>query len=218
MIERHASSMTGRLTSHMPHPPNASASRGAGAPVVESTDAELMALVQAGDRDSFARLVDRYKDPLVRYLARLTGNFSRAEDVAQETFVRLFQTAVDYREQGRFASLLFRIATNLVRSEERRARRWRVLRTLAPVNGHALALSPQTEVLRDEAQRQVAQAIARLPIQFRVPLVLRDVEDWSYEDIAAATGCPEGTVKSRINRARERLRVQLAPYWNGGAS
>ncbi len=190
----------------------------AAAPVVRDADADLMARVKNGDRDAFAQLVDRYKDPLVGYIARLTGDHGRAEDIAQETFVRLFQHAARYKEQGRLSHLLYRIAGNLLRSEERRARRWRIVRAKAPVNGHAAVLSPQTEVLRSEAQRQVARALAQLPIKHRIPLVLREVEEWSYEDIAAATGCPEGTVKSRINRARQQLKEQLAAYWNGGAS
>jgi RNA polymerase sigma-70 factor (ECF subfamily) len=185
--------------------------------MTERTDAELMTQVRAGDRDAFAALVDRYKDPLVGYLSRLTNDRDRAEDLAQDTFVRLYQGAGEYREQGRLAPWLYRIATNLLRSEERRTRRWWMLRPFLRVNGHSAAFSPQTEVLRDETRRQVTQALARLPIRYRAPLVLHEVEDWSYEQIARATGCPEGTVKSRINRARAHLKRELAPYWNGGA-
>ncbi len=186
--------------------------------MLELTDAELMSRVQCGERDAFAALVNRHKNALVNYLARLTGNRDRAEEIAQETFLRLYQTSAEYREQGKLVALLFRIATNLLRSEERRARRWRVLSNFLPVNGHAASFSPQTELLRDETQRQVTRALARLPLIYRVPLVLRDIEDWSYGEIAAATGCPEGTAKSRVSRGRALLKESLAGYVHGGAA
>ena len=86
-----------------------------------------MARVREGDREGFADLVDRHKDAVVNYLARLTGDRDRAEDLAQETFLRLFRSAGDYTEQGYLRAFLFRIATNLVRSEERREKRLRLL-------------------------------------------------------------------------------------------
>ena len=177
-----------------------------------TSDAELMARVRDGDRDAFGVLVDRYKDPLVNYLTRLAGSRDRAEDVAQEAFVKLYQSAANYREQGRLAPFLYRIATNLFRSEQRRMKRWRVLSGLLPALVPQHAFSPQQDLLRDELQQKLVEAVAKLPLVYRVPLVLRDVEDWSIEDIATATGCPTGTVKSRVSRARERLRAELAVY------
>lgn len=181
--------------------------------MTEPSDAELMQLVRAGSREAFGLVMDRYKHGLVGYLARLTGQRDRAEDLAQETFVRLFQSAGSYREEGKLGPFLYRIATNLVRSEERRARRWRVVGQLFRSDvGRAPVVSPQAEVLRSETHRVVAEAVAALPLAYRVPLVLRDVEDWSYDEIARAIGCPEGTVKSRISRARGQLRETLARY------
>src|SRR3954469_16440118 len=89
----------------------------------QSSDAELMARVREGDREAFTDLVERHKDAAVTYLVRLTADRDRAEDLAQETFLRLFRSAGEYVEQGYLRAFLFRIATNLVRSEERRARR-----------------------------------------------------------------------------------------------
>ncbi len=183
-------------------------------------DAALMAAVRAGEREAFASLVDRHKDAVVNYLTRLTANRDRAEDLAQETFIRLWR-APRYDEQGKLLPFLFRIATNLVRTEERRARRWRLIAAVLP---HALATagarSPASDPIaaleRRELREQLVLAIAELPLRYRVPLVLRDVEDLSYEEIAAALGCPEGTVKSRINRARTLLREQLAPSRGAG--
>jgi RNA polymerase sigma-70 factor (ECF subfamily) len=181
------------------------------------TDGELMAQVAQGDRGAFAGLVERHKDALTAYLGRLSGSRDRAEELAQEAFVRLYQAAPGYREQGRLLPYLFRIATNLLRSEERRHRRWRLLAPLvANGNGHHPP-GGEVAVLRDEMQRRVREAVAGLPFRFRVPLLLFEVEEWSYAEIAGLLGCREGTVKSRIHRGRDRLRRALQPYWREGA-
>jgi RNA polymerase sigma-70 factor (ECF subfamily) len=179
----------------------------------QAEDAALMAAVRAGERDAFATLVERHKDTVVNYLTRLTADRDRAEDLAQETFIRLWR-APHYDEQGKLLPFLFRIATNLVRTEERRARRWRLIAAVLPhvptpaaVPAHGT--DPAAAAERREVRGRLVRAIAALPLNYRVPLVLRDVEDMSYDEIAAALGCPEGTVKSRINRARTLLREQL---------
>ncbi|HEX5761337.1 MAG TPA: sigma-70 family RNA polymerase sigma factor [Thermoanaerobaculia bacterium] len=182
-------------------------------------DDELMARVGEGDREAFVALVDRYKDPIVNYLARLAGDRDRAEDLAQETFLRLFRSAPRYSEQGQLRGYLYRIATNLVRSEARRARRLRLLQPLLDLAGRAAEpASSAAGLLRDELQRQVAAAVAELPLRWRVPLVLHEIEGWSYAAIAAQLDVREGTVKSRIHRGRRQLRRALEPYWNGGAA
>jgi RNA polymerase sigma-70 factor, ECF subfamily len=184
---------------------------------VPDLDAEQMARVRAGDRDAFADLVERHKDAVVNYLARLTGDRDRAEDLAQETFLRLFRSAGGYSEQGLLRAYLFRIATNLVRSEERRERRLRLLLPFLGTGGHAEPAAP-SGLLRQEMHRELAAAVAQLPLRFRVPLVLHEIEGWAYADIARALGCREGTVKSRIHRGRQHLKERLAPYWNGGTA
>src|SRR4029079_12392756 len=75
---------------------------------------------------------------------------------------------------------------------------------------------PDANVLSDEIQRQVSAALEKLPLKYRAPLVLFEIEEWSYDEIAAALAVRTGTVKSRISRARELLRRQLAPWWTGG--
>ncbi len=110
-------------------------------------DAELMARVAAhGDREAFTRLVDRHKDGLVAYLARLTGCGEQAQDLAQESFLRLYRAAAQYKDRGYFRAYLFRIATNLVRSQERKAKRWR--RLTAVVSPASLSARAEIQVLR----------------------------------------------------------------------
>jgi RNA polymerase sigma-70 factor (ECF subfamily) len=186
--------------------------------IVPDLDAGLMDRVRSGDRDAFSDLVDRHKDAVVNYLTRLTGNRDRAEDLAQETFLRLFRSAGGYTEQGLLRAYLFRIATNLVRSEERREKRLRLLMPFLG-GGHPGRYSEPTAptgLLRQELHREVSSAVAQLPLRYRVPLVLHEIEGWAYADIARELGCREGTVKSRIHRGRQHLKERLAPYWNGG--
>lgn len=176
------------------------------------TDAELMVRVRDGDRDAFGQIVDRHKDSLVGYACRLTGCPSRAEDVAQEAFLRLFQFAPRYQENGQLVALLLRIATNLVRSEERRNTRWRNITHRfaddigSPSNAGG---SQQSRLISQERHEQLASAIAELPLKYRVPLVLHDIEGWSYDQVAGFTDSRQGTIKSRISRARQRLREKL---------
>lgn len=181
------------------------------------TDAELMARVCAGDHDAFAMIVERYKDSLVNYLSHMTGNRDRAEEHAQASFVRLYETAPRYREEGKLGPYLFRIATNLARTDAMRGR----LRDLLLLRFWSLddrtpdEESPLADLQRRDLQREVAAALASLPVAYRAAVVLREVEGWSYQEIAASLKCSEGTVKSRIARGREQLRRRLLPFWNG---
>ena len=179
----------------------------------------------ADDPSAFTAIVDRHKDRIVNYLTRLVRDRDRAEDLAQETFVRLYQHRDRYREVGQLAAFLFRIATNLVASEERRKKRWRLLRPVlvrddAAADGVATAPprhDPEDHALAAEERHVVTRAISRLPLDFRAPLVLREIEGLSYRDIAEALDLSEGTVKSRLHRARALLEAELAPYWKGDA-
>lgn len=191
---------------------------------LSSDDATLLERARAGDRSAFGELVDRHKDTLVGYLTRLVGSPDGAEDLAQEAFLRLYENRHRYVEQGSLGSYLYTIATNLVRSQERQRKRRRVLRSifLSP-NGHgggSSEQSPQQQsaLLVEELQATLGQAVASLPVHYRVPLVLHELEGWSYKRIGALSQCREGTVKSRIYRGRQLLKQKLGPYWRGDRS
>ena len=180
-------------------------------------DGALMARVKQGDDQAFGDLVERYKDRLVNYLTRMTRDRERAEDLAQDAFVRVYRSAGRYRERGQFQAFLFRIATNQLRSEQRRAARWRGLlpSLAAEQRRRPPARSPRSAILRGEAVHAVTEAIGRLPIHYRAPVVLREIEGWPYARIAEALRCREGTVKSRVHRGKDLLREDLSGYWNG---
>ena len=183
----------------------------------EPTDAELLRRARSGDEPAFARIVDRHKGPLVNYLARLAGNREDAEEYAQESFLRLYRAAGRFRPDGKIAPLLFRIAINLVRTRARRDRLWRLVAAGLAAVGAGEGEPADEAALTSELQRRVQAAIARLPPHCREAILLRDIEGWSYAEIAAAVGCREGTLKSRIGRGREMLRRDLEPYWESPA-
>lgn len=182
----------------------------------QSDEAELMIRCRAGDQTAFAEIIDRHKDPLVNYLTRIMGNREQGEDVAQETFLKFYQARHRYEERGTLTAYLFRIAVNLVRTQQRRKQRWRLLvPLLGSRNGDRAEPDQQRSVLETELQRQLAQALTDLPLFLREPLILHEIEGWTYSRIADTLDCKEGTVKSRIYRGRQRLKRQLEPYWKG---
>src|SRR6185436_9782147 len=176
------------------------------------TDATLMQRVRAGDEDAFAEIVERYKNPLINYLTHLVRSRERAEEVAQDAFVRLYRNASNYREQERLGPYLYRIATNLDVTDVRREKRWSLLLPRLHASTNTTVPPPDAGLFVDEIQKKVSAALERLPMKYRAPIVLADIEEWSYDEIARALECRVGTVKSRIFRGRELLRRQLAPY------
>jgi len=179
----------------------------------ELEDGALMVLVQQGSEAAFETLMTRHKNALVNYLSKLTRCRDRAEEVAQEAFLRLYQNAARYQDRGFFTAYLYRIATNLVRSEERRKTRWRTLSTLFAIEDERSPVSPHREAISGEVVDVVTAALAQLPMRYRAPIVLREIEGLTYTEIAQALDCREGTVKSRINRAKAKLREILEQYW-----
>ena len=174
-----------------------------------------MQRVLGGDDEAFSEIVERYKNPLVNYLTHLVRSRERAEDVAQDAFVRLYRNASKYREQERLGPYLYRIATNLVVTTARREKRWSLLLPRLHASTNQSVPAPDSGLLTDEIKSKVSAALGALPVKYLAPIVLCDIEEWSYEEIARALECRVGTVKSRIFRGRELLRRQLAPYWTG---
>src|SRR5215212_1639661 len=136
------------------------------------TDDALMQRVREGDDDAFGEIVDRYKDSLVNYLTHLVRSRERAEEVAQDAFVRLYRNASKYRERERLGPYLYRIATNLVVTEVRREKRWTLLLPRLNASMRQSPPPPDTTLITDEIQRQVTAALDRLPVKYRAPLVL----------------------------------------------
>ncbi len=181
------------------------------------SDEDLMSQFQAGTVEAFDILVGRYKDPLTNYIYRFLGDMKECEDLLQETFLRVYRNRHSYRRIARFSTWLYTIAGNLARSEYRKRKRRRIS-SLQSVNKNDEeyemevpdeTFSPDKDTESSIQDFYIQEALAQIPEEFREVVVLRDVQQLSYEEIAEITGLPMGTVKSRINRGRTKLQILL---------
>ena len=189
------------------------------------SDHSLLEATREGDEAAFAEIVRRYRNQITNYVYRMTNDYEAAVDLAQETFLRVYRAAERYQTSYAFSTYIYRIATNLAISELRRRKRRRLVSLSGFFQGRdggsgdSMELDPpdgcplqDVALVEDERRGAVARAIATLPEKYRAPLVLRDVEGRSYDEIASILEMSEGTVKSRINRARTFLREKLQTY------
>ena len=184
-------------------------------------DAALVKAFQAGDKASFDGLVLKHKDRLFSLCFRFLGDYQEANDSAQEVFVKVYRSLKGFRFESAFSTWLYRIAVNTcknkLRSSEYRQKKKMVhLDNPGTVEGSTSALeirddtqSPLLELEKKERLNLIRRAIDSLPPEQKMVVVLRDIEDLSYEDIANITGYSLGTVKSRLSRARLDLRKKL---------
>jgi RNA polymerase sigma-70 factor (ECF subfamily) len=182
---------------------------------VSSDEKQLIRECLAGRTEAFGELVIRYQDRLFNALSGILGSPEDARDVAQDAFVQAFQKLKTFRGQSAFYSWLFRIALNAAASQKRRTRRkpasidsTRDQSANDPPDRRADA-APSHALEVDERRTAVQNALAQLPAEFRVPLVLKEIDGLKYHEIAVIIGCPVGTVRSRIHRARSELRQRL---------
>lgn len=194
-------------------------------------DDELMQRFQKGDEDAFNLLVRRHQKPLINFIARFTGDKDNAEDLAQETFIRMFKAANRYKPgRAQFKTWMYFIAKNLCKNEIRnRGRRERYHVDNIVTNDNSIdgndeeidliasapadaVFQPEVALERKELRNTVQKAIAELPDQYRLPLVLRDIQGLSYDEIGNILELRSGTTKSRINRARLMLKDKLKSY------
>src|SRR5205807_1797398 len=172
------------------------------------SDHALLEGTLAGDEDAFAELVGRYRNQITSYIYRMTNDYDGAVDLAQETFMRVYRAAERYQTTHAFSTYIYRIATNLAISELRKRKRRRLVSLTGLLTGGEGEEArdfdaPDEKPLQDanlvdmEQRRVVKKAISTLPDKYRAPLVLRDVEGKSYEEIAQILQTSEGTVKDR---------------------
>lgn len=192
---------------------------------VESlSDHALLEATRTGDEAAFAVLVGRYRNQITNYIYRMTNDYDGAVDLAQETFVRVYKAADRYQTSHAFSTYIYRIATNLAISELRKRKRRKLVSLTGFFQGkegaEPVEFDPpdarplqDTEMVEAERRKAVARAISTLPEKYRAPLVLRDVEGKSYEEISRILETSEGTIKSRISRARGLLREKLRIYF-----
>lgn len=184
------------------------------------SDAGLVEQCQKGDSSAFDEIVRRYKDRVYAVVYRFVGNREDALDVSQEVFVRAYRGIHEFRGSAQVYTWLYSIAANLARNRLRdmgrkgrnRGMSLEALQESAPGIADAAAASrpsPSDEAIGSETAELLQRCLTELPENFRMAFILRTTEDLSYEEIADVMGCPVGTVKSRLNQARQMLRDRL---------
>jgi len=191
--------------------------------VEQMDDHALLAATREGDETAFQELVRRYRNPITNFVYRMLNDYDRAADLAQETFVRVYMSSERYQANYSFSTYIYRIASNLAISDLRQRKRRRVVPMPSFFSDKENAeievefpdnrvVHPDQTMIEDERRKAVGRAIASLPDKYRAAVVLRDIEGKSYEEISAVLGLSDGTVKSRINRARNLLKEKLRDY------
>jgi len=188
----------------------------------QATDEQLVLRVQQGDNKAFDMLVIKYQHKVMAIISRFVKDSAEVQDVAQETFIKAFRALKNFRGESAFYTWLYRIAVNTAKnylvSRGRRPPSHDVDVEDAEFHSGSDYLrdngSPEQELMRDQLEQVVNDSIQALPEDLRTALALREMENMSYEDIAEIMGCPVGTVRSRIFRAREAVDKQIAPLFN----
>ena len=181
-------------------------------------DQELIRQVQRGDEVAFGAIVSAYKDRIVNYLYQFTGDYQKAVELSQETFLRVYFKAGQYKPVAPLSSWIYAIASNLAKTEVKRSRRFAAV-PLDDVAAHELRQNVRAEDPPDPGLiRNLREALDALHPRYRIPVVLKDIEGFSQEEIAQILKKPVGTIKARISRGRSFLKKRLERALAGGTS
>ncbi|WP_035119598.1 RNA polymerase sigma factor SigW [Cohnella panacarvi] len=180
-------------------------------------ETRLARLARKGDQRAFAEIVDLYKDKLYHLAYRMTSNRQEAEDVVQETFLRVYKNLDRYDENQKFSTWIYRIATNLCIDRLRKRRAVYSLDAESTdhdgLDGYSMMPSdertPETELILTETQKLIRDAIETLPVKYKSIMILRYLQDLSLQEISDVLDIPVTTVKTRVHRGREFLRKKL---------
>ena len=178
----------------------------------------LLEKSKAGDVEAFEKLIEIYQKKIFNLAYRMIGNFDDANDLAQETFIRVFRSIASFKGQSAFSTWIYRITTNVCLDELRKRKNKKEMSLDAEIQLEDGEMKrqimsddplPDEVAERDEIRSIVSGAIDSLPEDQRLVITLRDIQGLSYDEIADVLDCPSGTVKSRINRARQALKNVL---------
>jgi RNA polymerase sigma-70 factor, ECF subfamily len=176
-------------------------------------DDVLITLFQGGEQAVFRTLVERYQERIRNLIYAVLNDPAVIDDLAQEVFIKAYEALPQFRFDSAFYTWLYRIAVNRCRDEirRRRVRRWLSLHPLLERQDRELTQRTTAHMEDTETRELIDRALSRLPEKFRLPVVLKDVEGLSYDEIAEVTQSEIGTVKSRLFRGRAMLRHWLQP-------
>jgi RNA polymerase sigma-70 factor (ECF subfamily) len=185
-------------------------------------DNELVAAYLSGDTSCFRRLVERYQGRMVNFLYRSIGDRERAEDLAQEVFIRVYKHLHRFDQDKKFSTWIYTIASNLAKNELRNRSRNPLVLFQAltsqweddhrPLQFEDSSYRPDDLFRKRQLQELVQRAVEDLPEHHKAVFVLREIEGKSYEEISDITATNLGTVKSRLNRARHNFAEIIAPH------
>lgn len=187
--------------------------------ISDHDDTILVDAVKNGDTDSFARLVAKYRESVIRICRGYVGSYEDAEDLAQEIFVELFRSISKFRGDSRFSTWLYRLAVNKSLNYLRyHKKRFRVYRSSESTGEESLINSPgeaesDTEVVESDHRKALRGALGKLPDNQRTAFILNKYEELSYNDVAAVMATTLSTVESLIFRARQNLQKYLSDYY-----
>ena len=185
----------------------------------DTTDAELVERVQQGDKRAFDLLVSKYQNKIFVIISRFISDQAEVYDVAQDTFIKAYRALPNFRGDSQFYTWIYRIAINTAKNyltaKGRRPPASDIDSQEAESFGIGAALkenaSPEKLLMRDELKKVIFSTIEQLPDDLKTAITLREMEGLSYEEIAESMGCPVGTVRSRIFRAREAIDESIKP-------
>ena len=183
---------------------------------ISLTDEELILAFQDGDRDAFNHIVERYKDKLTNFLYRFTYDIDSAQDLAQDTLLKVYINKDSYKEIAKFSTWVYTIASNLAKTELRKIKRRKTytISDLSTDDREFVLHRSDEESFEDEEDTLVSGKILQkclniLDDEFKNIIILRDIQELSYDEISKILKIPLGTVKSRINRGRFKLKDLL---------
>jgi RNA polymerase sigma-70 factor (ECF subfamily) len=185
------------------------------------TDEELIFSFQEGNTDAYTEIVNRYKDKLTNFVYRYVGSYDECDDIVQDTFVKVYVSKHLYKEVAKFSTWIYTIAINLAKTKLIKKQKYKTFSISdayddedkdfdIPDDGY----TPDVDANSKFLSMHIQKALDQINENYRELVVLRDIEDFSYEEIVEMTGLPMGTVKSRINRGREKLQELLKDIYN----
>jgi len=189
--------------------------------LVDLTDEELIIEFQKnGNEKAFEILIQRFKNPLINYVFRFLGDYDSCVDVVQEAFIKVYRYKDNFSSVAKFSTWVYTIAGNLARTEYKRKRR----RSLFSINSYGEenktfeipdeSFRPDVTVDAKIKREIIQKALLKVKDAYREAVILRDIQELSYEEIAEIMGIEVGTVKSRINRGRTELQKYLKDIYN----
>lgn len=179
----------------------------------EKSDDVLITLFQSGEEEVFRILVERYSQRVRNLIFSIFNEGSLVDDIAQEVFIRVYEALPRFRFESSFYTWLYRITVNKSRDELRKRRTKKFFSLHSMLDASSDELQSKIRVFPEDnsAKELVNKGLQQLPDKFRIPIVLKDIDGLSYEEMAEILQCEVGTVKSRLSRARAMLRSILAP-------